>query len=380
MLRKKLRWRPLTLFVSALILPSLVLATDTKQVVEEPDLPNSGKSTRRIIQSRKSIQPAPGMVVLGSPAGQNGASAENGELLTGADRSHRLAPLAATASLQDVRPWTAPVEAERTLRADSETGPSVKDEAGRLSAVYGPVSGSLYWLEQLSPDGPQRIHVDRWADGFSDCQYDIAPEDAGLEEGGFPILLDVAFSDAHLFVASNVFARNGGGFQGAYIARLPLAEISACKAAAADVYSDKAFGSFRLPKNAAGTMYFADHETASALRVWSWAADDASPKSRVRAIQPFAAGLRVCAAGDLANRCVGLDSRILDATLVGDGVAFFWSAQRNPAGGFPFAYTQGALVAGESLELLEEPLVWSEEAAWVLPEAAPGAGLTALHR
>ena len=82
MLRKKLRRRPLALFVSALILPSLVLAAEPKDV-EEPDLPNSGKSTRRIVQSRKSIQPAPGMVVVGSQPDRNGASAERGSSIAG---------------------------------------------------------------------------------------------------------------------------------------------------------------------------------------------------------------------------------------------------------------------------------------------------------
>ncbi|MCB1057452.1 MAG: hypothetical protein KDD11_18285, partial [Acidobacteria bacterium] len=254
--------------------------------------------------------------------------------------------------------------------------PAGEDFCCDQQAHYDNASNTVFWLQQLIPataasNGTQRVNVDQGANGTWDCFYDVTPQQAGFANLSFPDYPDLALSDQHLFLTSNIFPTNGGGFLGAFVARLPLAQMTTCAATSATFYTDTSFGSFRLTQEAGATMYFADLETTSSIRVWSWPQASASPSSVTRIINSFLIGTRACPGPDSRDWCGFIDSRLLGGALAGNRAAFFWVAQQNPVGGFPFPYTQGVILdTSNSLAVLEQPLIWSNDAAWVYPSAS----------
>ncbi|MCG8459413.1 MAG: hypothetical protein MI919_24310 [Holophagales bacterium] len=246
---------------------------------------------------------------------------------------------------------------------------------------YDPSGDAVLWLQQLIPqgstnNGTQRINVDQGSDGTWDCFYDVTPQDAGFPNATFPDYPDFSVSDQPVFVTSNVFGSGPGGFFGAFVARLPLTDVSTCANTNVDYFTSNSFGSFRTTQGATDTMYFADHASTVTLRVWSWPQGSASPTSVDRTINAFLNGTRTCPGPDNRDWCGFIDSRIFAAAVAGNRVAFFWTAQQNPGGGFPFPYSQGTVLdASNNLAVIDQPLIWSNDAAWAYPSlAANGSG------
>ncbi|MEO1082826.1 MAG: hypothetical protein AAFY88_01150, partial [Acidobacteriota bacterium] len=237
-------------------------------------------------------------------------------------------------------------------------------------------TNTTFWLQQMIPDtsptGTQRVNVDLNTDGSWDCFYDLTPEDADFGVGNYPDYPDVAVSKGHLFVTSNVFAGTGdGAFQGAFVARLPLPDVTRCQSTMADFHTETGFGSFRTTQGAEDTMYFADHESTTSIRVWSWPDASAAPTSVSRTTNAWSNGTRNCIDPSGLNWCGFIDARLFGAAVGGDRVAFLWTPEENPAGGFPFPYTQGIVLdASNDLAVLEQPLIWSTDAAWIYPSLA----------
>ncbi|MEO1366682.1 MAG: hypothetical protein AAFX50_05865, partial [Acidobacteriota bacterium] len=189
-------------------------------------------------------------------------------------------------------------------------------------------TNTTFWLQQMipstQPKGTQRVNVDMDTDGSWDCFYDLTPEDAGFNPGNFPDYPDFSVSDGHLFVTSNIFGATGGGFQGAFVGRLPLADITSCQSTMADFHTETTFGSFRTTQGAGDTMYFADHQTTTSIRVWSWPDASAAPTSVLRTTNAWSNGTRNCADPSGVNWCGFIDSRLFGAAVSGNRVAFLW--------------------------------------------------------
>ncbi|MEM6793437.1 MAG: hypothetical protein AAF725_05615 [Acidobacteriota bacterium] len=259
------------------------------------------------------------------------------------------------------------------------TGPFADPPGARFccdqQAHYDPASNSIFWLQQMIPnsnanEGVQRVNVDQDANGTWDCHYDVTAVDAGFTPLNLADYPDFSVSAGNLFVTSNVF-RNGGGFIGAFVARLPLAEITTCAPATVDFHTETGFGSFRTTQGAGDTMYFADHETTQSLRVWSWPDADANATFVSRATTPWSNAGRSCPDPNGRNWCGSIDSRLFGAALAGDNIAFFWTPAQNPSGGFPFPYSQGIVLdTSDSLAVVDQPLIWSDDAAWTYPSLA----------
>lgn len=241
---------------------------------------------------------------------------------------------------------------------------------------HDPASNTIFWLQQMIPAsataaGTQRVNVDRQSDGSWDCYYDLTPQDADFADSTYPDYPDFSVSDGHLFVTSNVFASGSGDFQGAFVARLPLAKVTACSDAMVDFHTETDFGSFRTTQGAGETMYFATLDSDQSIRVWSWPDASAAPTAVSRPVNAFFFGTRNCADPSGTNWCGFLDSRLMGAAVSGDRAAFLWVAEENPAGGFPFPYTQGVVLdTSDDLAVLEQPLIWSNDAAWIYPSLA----------
>ena len=240
-------------------------------------------------------------------------------------------------------------------------------------------SNALFWLQQLIPDtstdeGSQRINVDQDSNGTWDCFYDVTPQDAGFADNTFPDYPDFSVSNGHLFVTSNIFGSGGGGFHGAFVARLPLADITACNKTTVDFHTETTFGSFRTTQGAGDTMYFADVVSQTSIRIWTWPDAASAPTTVARTINAFLSGTRTCTDPGGRNWCQSIDGRIMGGAVAGNRVAFLWVAQQNPGGGFPFPYSQGVILnAADNLQVLEQPLIWSNDAAWVYPSLATNA-------
>jgi len=240
--------------------------------------------------------------------------------------------------------------------------------------AHDDATDTVFWLQQIIPDtsadsSTQRINVDQNADGTWDCNYDIVPADGGFPDASLLDFPDLAVSDQHLFMSTNVFPN--GAFPGAFAARLSLADITACNPTTADIYVAPAgFFSFRLTQGAGDTMYFADHASTTSIRVWSWPQANATPTSVIQPINAFLTGTKICPGPDNRDWCGFIDSRILAGAVAGNRVAFFWVGRQTEAGGFPFPYTQGVVMdASLGMVVLEQPLIWSPDAAWVYPSA-----------
>ena len=237
-------------------------------------------------------------------------------------------------------------------------------------------SNTVFWLQQMIPTsstaaGTQRINVDQDSNGTWDCFYDLTPQDAEFDNGTFPDYPDLSVSDRHLFVTSNVVTSEANEFKGAFIARAPLAEIASCSNAMVDLHTETEFGSFRATQGAGETMYFATLESAASIRVWSWEENSAEPAAVSRSVNYFFSGARQCDDPSGVNWCGYVDSRLTGAAVSGNRAAFLWVAEENPAGGFPFPYTQGVILdTSNDLAVLEQPLIWSNDAAWVYPSLA----------
>ena len=246
-------------------------------------------------------------------------------------------------------------------------------------AIYEPGSESVIWLQQLIPtsstdNGTQRLNVDLDADGTWDCNYDVNPQILGFANASFPDFPDLALSDQYLYMTSNVFSSLTSSFLGAFVVRLNLANVVNCQPASFDYYSDVSFGAFRLTQGASSIMYFADLETLSSIRVWTWPDANLAPTFVTRAVTAFLNTARSCPGPDARDWCGFIDARIQGAAVAGDLVAFFWVPSQNPGAGFPYPYTQGVVLdAALGLAVDSEPLIWSSSIAWVYPSAAANA-------
>ncbi|MEM1204059.1 MAG: hypothetical protein AAGN66_12595 [Acidobacteriota bacterium] len=241
-------------------------------------------------------------------------------------------------------------------------------------SVYDEDSNTLFWLQQYIPDpgpnGTQRVNVDQNNDGTWDCFYDLTPQDAGFPNNNWADYPDIALSDDHLFVSSNVFA-TAGGFSGAFAGRIPLAEASTCAPANIDYHTEAGNGSFRFTRGATDTMYFADHNTTAEMRIWTWPAANAAPTAVNRAVTAWSNAGRVCPGPDNRDWCGFIDFRMMGAFLA-DGVAgWLWTPAQTGAGGFPFPYTQIARFdTTNNLALVDEPQIWAADRAFVYGSAA----------
>ena len=256
--------------------------------------------------------------------------------------------------------------------------------------AYDPVTNSIFWVQQLIPDGgttgSQRINVDMAANGTWDCAYDFTtrPVDPNIPnvahwdlgngtefgEGNWPDYPDLATSDSHLFIGSNILSP----FAGAVVVRATLAGLGTCSTSDIAQYTDTSgFGSFRFAQGATDTMYFADHASTSSIRVWAWPAGESEPTgTTVGGVTPWLLGNETCPGPGGGDICGFLDSRLHGGFANEHRVGWVWSPRQDPSGGFDYPYARIAVfdTSGEAPVLAANGSISSPDAAVIYASAA----------
>ena len=174
---------------------------------------------------------------------------------------------------------------------DPFTGPFVPPASGGFCCDQVTATSNdgetVFYMQQYLADattGVQRINVDQGADGTFDCFYDISPTTLGFGANTWSDFPDLAASDGFLYHSTNVFNTTTFAFEGAVVARYSETGLATCGSVPFDTYMDTSFFSFKLTRGATSEMYFADHISTAAMRIWRWPDSAMTPTSFDRAV------------------------------------------------------------------------------------------------
>ena len=214
----------------------------------------------------------------------------------------------------------------------------------RIAINRGPAydSGGWYWWD-FSPVGTNSDWSGEWFD--------------------YP---DLALSSNHLWLTSNVF-RVGGGWTRAVVFKFPLDALAAGTSLGYQYYSTTEFGSLRLTQGAKETMYFASHKSTSAIRIFSWPdmTNDISWNDVDVAVWN---NVNASAANGTAWMS-RTDRRITGAWVANNVIGLAWTV--GSKGSRPFPHVRVVRVNEQTKALVDEPDLWSNNAAYAYPAVCP---------
>lgn len=240
--------------------------------------------------------------------------------------------------------------------------------------LYNPVHRIWIWLLQYlegsNGENLFRLAVSREASFGSWYWWDFTPRGVNSAWTGhwfdYP---DMAFSGANLFVTFNMF--KGNAWQRATVFRFPLATLASGASLGYRVWNTTANGSIRLSRGAGSTMYMGSHNSASQVRVFQWP-DSATGLSWTDVnVRPWAGGAYSAPGPGGVNWLGRLDSRITGAWVGAGTIGFMWSANRD--GSHPLPYIRVVRLKESTKAKIDEPDIFSRDAAWAYPAAAPNA-------
>ncbi|HLU40668.1 MAG TPA: hypothetical protein VK081_14880, partial [Planctomycetota bacterium] len=206
-------------------------------------------------------------------------------------------------------------------------------------AIYIPSVDITVWLLQYTyssttQQGGQRIAI---ANGRADLRagnngswhsYYFDPRDFGRPAGEWLDFPDIAYSNGHLYCASNIF-NAAGSFTDAVVWRMPLSQLAAGGTVnfgyARSSSALSGGSSYRLTQNAGATMYFARHVSTTQLRAYRWP-DSSSTISWTNITVPdwsSTTGYRANAPNGI-NWAGRADSRITGAYYKSGEYGFMW--------------------------------------------------------
>ena len=239
----------------------------------------------------------------------------------------------------------------------------------------------LIWLLQYSPDATGntiRIVTYEGREALErqdSCVYDFNAQDHfEFQNGVWLDFTQLGSSSEWLYASTNAF-ESGGGFRGAIVWRLALADLvggysRGCTALGYDFWSDANHGSLALTVGADSTMYWAAHHGATNTRLrLSWVEDGSSEvlfeTKNITAFPSSERGESDCTTPDGNNPCARGDRRI-SAAWTGDGVVgFMWTAAQGSAWAYP--HIRVARFRADDRSLIDEPHFYSQDFGWVYP-------------
>ncbi|MET7293113.1 hypothetical protein ABZS79_13410 [Streptomyces griseoloalbus] len=178
---------------------------------------------------------------------------------------------------------------------------------------------------------------------------------------------DAAVSNNHLYVTFNVF--RGDSWERAVVFKMPLGELGAGGGLTYQWWTTTANGSLRLTQGATDSMFFADHNSGTTLRIHGWPDGSATVGTFEVQVSPWSAGPYSAPGPDGADWLGRLDPRITGAWVSGTRAGFLWSAA--PRSGRPMTYVKGAVVDVTTQLLVEQTDIWNAESAFAYPAACP---------
>lgn len=174
-----------------------------------------------------------------------------------------------------------------------------------------------------------------------------------------------ALSNDFLYVVTNVFDADDV-FQRCAVLRLSLDDLAAGDGPAYDLFASPEF-SLRATLGARGTMYLAAHVALDRLRLFVWPEDDAQVAELDVSITRWNPSPYRAAGPDGRNWLGRCDERITGAWTGAGIIGFLWTA--GPDDERPLPFVRAVRIDEETLRVLDEPDIWSEEWAYAYPDA-----------
>ena len=204
--------------------------------------------------------------------------------------------------------------------------------------------------------------------------YDFTPGMFGMSDKWFDFPhLQASAND--LYFTTNVFDGTSGGFYGALVVRMSLAQLDAGVALTLSSYFTSTFGSIMAVNGAAAagarpgrtTMYFAAVYSTTSLKVLTWPEADAAPAVHdVTGLASTGLGSYVCNGPDGLNPCLRANARAQSGWITDSELGILWSSAANGASR-PYPYTRVAILDPATLAVLSQPDIYSATSAWLYP-------------
>ena len=199
------------------------------------------------------------------------------------------------------------------------------------------------------------------------CYYNWDPRDFGLGQDLWLDYPNVALSDNYVWYTANIF-NSSDTYQNTVIWRIPLASAASCNSLSYSYYVHG--GGTTVPvQGAASRMYFASHNSTSSIRIYTW--PESSGITYVDVLvpawtDPGREGYSYsCPGPDGRNTCGRIDGRIMTGWVAGGVIGFMWIAGQDSS--YPYPYTYVARFNESTKALIDAPIIWSNEAAWIFP-------------
>jgi hypothetical protein len=215
-----------------------------------------------------------------------------------------------------------------------------------------------------------RIAVSKTGAAGSWTFWDVKPTDINPAWTGlwfdYP---DMAESTDHLYISSNVFD-SSDTWQRAVVLRFPLADLVAGGALSRQSWTTTQVASPRFAIGSTDTMWFASHGSSSTdLTIFSWPDDSPSVSEWDVSIGAWnESGYSSKGPGN-AEWLSRADGRITGAWRSNGVLGFCWTA--GPRAGRPNPYIRCVRISEETMDVIDEPDLWSENGAWAYPATAP---------
>jgi len=181
---------------------------------------------------------------------------------------------------------------------------------------------------------------------------------------------DMAQTDDHLFMSFNLYSVGNDTWTRAVVLRFPLADMTARGALSRQSWSTDQVGSLRFVRGAEDTMWFAGHALDnSAIEVFAWDDDDENVDAFSVPIGAWNEGSYSSQGPDGIEWLARCDGRITAGWIVEGRLGFAWTANADATHSEP--YIRVVRIDGVTLDVVDEPDLWSSTAAWAYPSVSP---------
>lgn len=240
--------------------------------------------------------------------------------------------------------------------------------------LFHPQHRIWIWLLQYSAGAGGgnlfRLAISREASFGSWYYWDFRPTDLNASWTttwfDYP---DMAFTNQQLFITFNAFI--GNAWQRSVVFRLPLTALASGTGLSYRWWTTTTNGSIRLCRGATSVMYMGSHNSLSQMRVYQWPDTAVSISSSTVNVRAWSAGTYSAPGPGGVNWLNRLDPRVTGAWVGAGVIGFMWSANRDAS--HPLPYIRVVRLNEASKALLNEPDIWSNNAAWAYPAAAANA-------
>lgn len=253
--------------------------------------------------------------------------------------------------------------------------------------IYDQSRDLMFWLLQYWNDGTdnrQRLAVIHGSDlqagmtGTNWYYYDFFPDSVGLPDSDrwfdYP---KMALSDDFLYINTNVFevTQNCGTptnpkhcWTDSAAWRIPLDELNVGGTINYQFFTRSDTPSLMPVDGTTATMYWGTHNSLSEVRIYRWAENSGTVFWDDVGIALWSSGPQTCLTPDGFNPCNSSDGRMLAGWLANGNIGFMWNAGQDD--NFPFPYVNAARFDESTRSLVDQPLIWNPEHAWLYPSVA----------